>query len=279
MPAKFDPISIQGKTYGPGNPLGLILGPCVIESYEQLKQVCGFLKEHLPCPFIFKASFDKANRSSVDSYRGVGIDKGLTFLSKIKQEFDVPVTTDIHLATEASIVGQVCDMIQIPAFLARQTDLILAAGATKIPVHVKKGQFMAPKDMEHLSNKILSTGNRQILFTERGSCFGYNNLVNDFRSFSIMNQYCSATCYDVTHSAQLPGQGKESGGEKAFMEPLSLAAVAAGCDVIFLEAHPNPSEAKSDRNTQMELHKVPALVNKLQNLRLFLQQKDRVYAG
>ena len=279
MSPKFDPISIQGKIYGKGKPLGLILGPCVMESYEQLQEVCGYLKEHLNCPFVFKSSFDKANRSSVDSYRGIGIDKGLTYLSKIKKEFDVAVTTDIHLPLEASIVAEVVDIIQIPAFLARQTDLIIAAGNTHLPVHVKKGQFMAPRDMEHVSNKLLSTNNRQILFTERGSCFGYNNLINDFRSFPIMQEFCSATCYDVTHSAQLPGQGKESGGEKAFMGPLAMAAVSVGCDFIFLEAHPNPLAAKSDRNTQMELKKVPPLVHKLQELRTFLQQKESAYAG
>ncbi len=279
MSTKFDQITIQGQTYGKDKPLGLILGPCVMESYEQLQEVCGYLKEHLNFPFIFKSSFDKANRSSVDSYRGVGIDKGLTYLSKIKQEFDVPVTTDIHLPTEALIVAEVVDIIQIPAFLARQTDLVIAAGNTHLPVHVKKGQFMAPRDMEHVSNKLLSTGNKQIVFTDRGSCFGYNNLVNDFRSFPIMKEYCSATCYDVTHSAQLPGQGKESGGEKAFMEPLAMAAVAAGCDMIYLEAHPNPLAAKSDRNTQMELKKVSRLVNRLQELRTFLQQKETAYAG
>lgn len=278
MTELFEPLSIKGTLYGKNQPLGFILGPCVIESYEQIQEVCGYLKEHLSVPFIFKASFDKANRSSVESFRGVGIEKGLTYLSKIKKEFDVAVTTDIHLPSEAAMVAQVVDIIQIPAFLARQTDLILSAGKTLLPVHVKKGQFMAPRDMEHVSNKLLSTGNKKILFTERGSCFGYNNLVNDFRAFPIMSRYCAATCYDVTHSAQLPGQGKESGGEKAFMEPLALSAVASGCDCIFLETHKNPPQAKSDKNTQMELEKVPPLVKKLAALRSFLQQNEPINA-
>ncbi|MCH9617623.1 MAG: 2-dehydro-3-deoxyphosphooctonate aldolase [Chlamydiia bacterium] len=260
-------IQINKTSYGEKKSLGFILGPCVIESLEQLQEICGYLKEHLPFPFIFKASFDKANRSSIDSYRGPGIEKGLEYLAKIKKEFDVAVTTDIHLPEHAKIAAEVCDILQIPAFLARQTDVLIAAAKTTLPIHVKKAQFMAPSDMQHVAKKILSTGNEQIIFTDRGTSFGYHNLVNDFRSIPIMKKYCSATCYDVTHSGQLPGQGQESGGEKAFMEPLSKAAVAAGADILFLETHPNPSEAKSDKTTQWPLKETPALLKKLYNLR------------
>jgi 2-dehydro-3-deoxyphosphooctonate aldolase (KDO 8-P synthase) len=269
-------IKINGTSYGENKPLGFILGPCVIESLGQLQEICGHLKEHLPFPFIFKASFDKANRSSIDSYRGPGIEKGLEYLLQIKKEFGVAVTTDIHLPDHAKVAAEVCDILQIPAFLARQTDVLIAAAETMLPIHVKKAQFMAPSDMEHVAKKILSTGNKQILFTDRGTSFGYHNLVNDFRSFPIMKKYCAATCYDVTHSGQLPGQGQESGGEKAFMEPLSKAAVAAGADILFLETHPNPAEAKSDRTTQWPLKEAPALLKKLYNLRehLILSEKS-----
>lgn len=263
-------LTINEIEYGQNRPLGFILGPCVMESYEQLQEICGTLKEELSVPFIFKASFDKANRSSVDSYRGPGIDKGLKWLSQIKQEFNIAVTTDIHLPEHAKEAAAVCDILQIPAFLARQTDLLIKAAETYLPIHVKKGQFMAPSDMEHVAKKITSTGNTQIMFTDRGTSFGYHNLVNDFRSFPIMKEYCRATCYDMTHSGQLPGQGAQSGGEKAYMEPLAKAAIAAGADMIFLETHPNPSLAKSDKATQWPLEKAPELIHKLYNLRQYL---------
>ncbi|MCH9812006.1 3-deoxy-8-phosphooctulonate synthase [bacterium] len=260
-------ITIKNTKYGKKQPLGFILGPCVMESYTLLEEICGSLKENLPFPFIFKASFDKANRSSIDSFRGPGIETGLQYLQKIRAEFDVAITTDIHLPEHASIAAEVCDILQVPAFLARQTDLLVAAAKTMKPIHVKKAQFMAPSDMQHVAKKISSTGNEQIIFTDRGTSFGYHNLVNDFRSIPIMGKYCSATCYDVTHSGQLPGEGSESGGEKAFMEPLAKAAVAAGADMLFLETHPNPEMAKSDKTTQWPLEKTPALLNKLYALR------------
>ena len=171
-------------------------------------------------------------------------------------------------------MAQVCDIIQIPAFLARQTDLIIEAAKTNLPIHVKKGQFMAPQDMEHVMKKILSTGNDQIIFTDRGTSFGYHNLVNDFRSIPIMKKFCTATCYDVTHSGQMPGQGKQSGGERAYMSPLALASVAAGSDIIFLETHPNPEQAKSDSKTQLNMKDAPTFINKLYNLKRFLLKQQ-----
>ena len=267
---QLQPIKIDNTTYGRDHNLGFILGPCVIESYQQIFDIASYLKEHLPFPFIFKASFDKANRSSVSSYRGPGIEKGMEYLENIKNTLDIPVTTDIHLVEHASIAKDICSIIQIPAFLARQTDLILAAAKTNLPIHVKKAQFMAPDDMKYVAEKILSTGNKQIIFTDRGTSFGYKNLVNDFRSFPIMSQYSSATCYDISHSGQLPGLGNESGGEKAFMEPLAKAAVAAGADFVFLETHNNPSKAKSDKNTQWQLEESPILLKKLYSLRKHL---------
>jgi 2-dehydro-3-deoxyphosphooctonate aldolase (KDO 8-P synthase) len=267
-------ILINNTSYGQGRSLGFILGPCVIESYSHLEEICGTLKETLPFPFIFKASFDKANRSSIDSFRGFSIEEGLHYLSQIKKEFGVAVTTDVHLPEQVAMTAEVCDILQIPALLARQTDLIIKAAETMKPVHVKKGQFMAPSDMEHVAHKILSTGNKEIIFTDRGTTFGYNNLVNDFRSIPIMKKFCSATCYDVTHSGQMPGISKESGGERAFMEPLAKAAVAAGCDLIFLETHKNPPLAKSDKNTQWPLSHAPELLIKLYQLREFLLTEE-----
>lgn len=265
-------LKIRNTKYGKNQPLGLILGPCAIESKETTLEVASYLKKHLDYPFIFKASFDKANRSSVDTPRGVGIDEGLDILESIKAKLDLAVTTDIHLPEHVEKAKQVCDILQIPAFLARQTDLVVEAAGTGLPVNVKKGQFMAPQDMEHVARKIQSTGNDQIIFTERGTSFGYHNLVNDMRSFPIMNKFCTATCYDITHSGQLPGQGKISGGEKAFMEPLAMAAIAAGADMIFLETHPNPEKAISDSKTQLPLEAVPALIEKLYKMRQYVQK-------
>ena len=267
-------ISIKGNLFGPDKPLGFIIGPCMLESYDLIKEICTFLQNECDIPFIFKASFDKANRSSIETERGPGIKQGLEDLVRLKAQFNVAVTTDIHLPEHAKVAAQVCDIIQIPAFLARQTDLIVAAAETNLPIHVKKGQFMAPQDMEHVAQKILSTGNDQIIFTDRGTSFGYHNLVNDLRSFPIMKKFCSATCYDVTHSGQMPGQGKESGGEKAFMEPLAMAAVAAGSDMIFVETHPNPAKAKSDSKTQLPLSDIPAFITKLANLREYMLSQN-----
>jgi 2-dehydro-3-deoxyphosphooctonate aldolase (KDO 8-P synthase) len=269
-------IKVGKLTFGKNRPLGFILGPCVIESYDQLLDVASYLKNFLPYPFVLKGSFDKANRSSISSFRGVGIEKGLKYLEKIKKDLDIAVTTDIHLPEHAEIVASVCDLIQIPAFLARQTDLVVNAAKTMLPIHVKKGQFMSPYDMEHVANKILHCGNSQIMFTERGTTFGYKNLVNDFRSFPIMQKYCSATCYDITHSGQLPGQGEESGGERAFMEKLAKAAVATGADILFLETHKNPKEAKSDKATQWPLDQTIPLLKKLYELRMYLLEERTV---
>lgn len=263
-------VTVKDQSFGSNQPLGLILGPCMLESYELIKEVATYLKDHLEHPFIFKASFDKANRSSIETPRGPGIDRGLEYLQKLKDELNLAVTTDIHLPEHAAKAAQVVDIIQVPAFLARQTDLVVEAAKTGLPVHVKKAQFMAPQDMEHVAGKILESGNDQIIFTDRGTSFGYHNLVNDFRGMPLMKDFCSATCYDVTHSGQMPGLGKESGGQTRFMLPLSKAAIAAGCDMIFCETHPNPAKALSDSKTQLPLTKMPEFINELVNLRHFL---------
>jgi len=273
MQKAADEISLGNIKLGKEAPLGLILGPCMLESYELIKEIATYLQDNLSSPFIFKASFDKANRSSIESYRGPGLEKGLELLQKLKDETGLLVTTDIHLPEQAHIASQVVDIIQIPAFLARQTDLLVEAAKTKKPVHVKKGQFMAPQDMEHASKKILSQGNDQIILTDRGTSFGYHNLVNDFRGIPIMKEFASATCYDVTHSGQMPGIGKTSGGSRAFMEPLAKAAIAAGSDMVFIETHPNPEKAKSDSQTQIPLKELPNFVNKLIALREYILQE------
>jgi 2-dehydro-3-deoxyphosphooctonate aldolase (KDO 8-P synthase) len=252
---------------GKDKPLALICGPCVIESEDQALFSAQFLKNlcnKYQIPLIYKSSYDKANRSSVHSFRGPGIDQGLFILERVKKEFDLPIVTDIHSPKEALSASQVCDILQIPAFLCRQTDLILAAGNTGKVIKVKKGQFMAPWDMKNVIEKIASTGNKKILLTDRGTSFGYNNLVSDMRSIPLMQDLGYPVCYDATHSVQLPGgEGSSSGGQREFVETLSKAAIAAGCDCLFLEAHPNPSEAKSDKNSQVPFDELEVLLQKL----------------
>ena len=237
-------VEVGNFSLGNGKPLALICGPCVIESEDAALFSASFLKNlchKLGIPLIYKSSYDKANRSSVDSFRGPGLDQGLFILEKVKREFDIPIVTDIHTPREALAAADVCDVLQIPAFLCRQTDLVLAAGQTGRVVKVKKGQFMAPWDMKNVVDKIRSTGNEKIIFTERGTSFGYNNLVSDMRSIPLMQEYGFPVCFDATHSVQLPGgHGTSSGGQRQFVETLAKAAVAAGCDCVFLEAHPDP---------------------------------------
>ena len=239
----------KGVTFGDGR-LTVIAGPCVIESREmalELARRLSSVARKLDVGYIFKASFDKANRTSVDSYRGPGIDKGLEILSEIRSKFDVPVLTDIHEPWQAAPVAEVCDVLQIPAFLARQTDLVLAAGATGAVVNVKKGQFMAPEDMVQVIRKIESTGNRRIVLCERGSSFGYHNLVADMRSLLIMRELGYPVVMDATHAVQRPGGlGSGSGGDGKYAPALARAAVATGVDGVFMETHLNPKVAKSD---------------------------------
>jgi 2-dehydro-3-deoxyphosphooctonate aldolase (KDO 8-P synthase) len=263
-------ISVGSLRLGGGNPLFLIAGPCVIESEAHARMMAEKVaKIAADCgvPYIFKASYDKANRSSVNAYRGPGLVEGLRILGKIKSELQLPILSDIHDASQAAPAAAVCDVLQIPAFLARQTDLLLAAGQTGRAMNVKKGQFLSPWDMGNVAEKIASTGNRNILLTERGVSFGYQNLVVDMRSFPILQKLGYPVVFDVTHSVQLPGgQGHSSGGQPEFIEPLARAGVAAGVDGIFLETHDNPAAALSDGANALPLAQLPALLKRLKEL-------------
>ncbi len=260
-------IEIKDIKIQENGPLVFILGPCVIESEELAMRTAEHLVENCKHPFIYKSSFDKANRSSIHSFRGPGMDEGLRILQKIKETFNIPVTTDIHLPEQAYPVSQVVDLIQIPAFLCRQTDLLVASAKTGIPLNIKKGQFVSPTDMRHVVNKVKESGGQDIILTDRGASFGYNNLVSDMRAIPIMKDLGVSVCYDATHSLQLPGGMKqESGGERRFLPYLSRAAVAAGADLIFMETHPNPETAKCDSATQMPLNEIFPLLDALTHL-------------
>lgn len=256
---------------GTGNPPAFILGPCVLESEELAFAVASFLSGmalRLGIGVVFKGSFDKANRSSKESYRGPGQDEGLRILSEVKRRFGLPVTTDVHDPRQAKAAAEVADLLQIPAFLCRQTDLLVAAGETGLPVNIKKGQFMAPWDMENAVEKVTSTGNSAVLVTERGTTFGYNNLVVDFRGIPAIRERICPVVFDATHSVQLPGgAGKSSSGERRFVLPLARAAVAAGADGVFLEVHPDPDRALSDGPNSLPLADVEPLVRTLLAIR------------
>jgi len=247
--------------------LVLIAGPCVIESEAHALRMAGRLAKIAAAakvPLIFKASYDKANRSSLHSYRGPGMRAGLAVLRKIKERFGMPVLTDIHEASQAAVAAEVCDVLQVPAFLSRQTDLLLAAGRTGRAVNIKKGQFLSPWDMGNAVEKVRSTGNRNVMVTERGTSFGYHNLVVDMRAFPILAKTGCPVIFDVTHSVQLPGgQGNASGGQPEFIEPLARAGCAAGVDAIFLEVHDQPARARSDGSNALPLDRLPALLAKL----------------
>lgn len=266
-------MDIQLKDFfmGKGHPLVLISGPCVIESEELAFESAYALKaiaQELGLPFIYKSSYDKANRSSKNSFRGPGLDKGLEILNNIKQELNVPVLTDVHSPEEARAAAQVCDIIQIPAFLCRQTDLIIAAAETGKIVNVKKGQFMAPWDMKNVVDKIVSCGNHKIILTDRGTSFGYNNLVVDMRSIPIMKKMGYPVCIDASHAVQLPGgKGDCSSGDREYIPHIAKAAVAAGADVVFIESHLRPVEALSDKDTVFPVHELKALLHTLQKIR------------
>jgi 2-dehydro-3-deoxyphosphooctonate aldolase (KDO 8-P synthase) len=247
---------------GNGAPLALIAGPCVIESEEHVQFLACELSK-LDAPLVFKASFDKANRSSMHSYRGPGLKEGVRILKTVRDR-GIPVLTDIHEPAQAEIAAEAADILQIPAFLCRQTDLLIAAGRTGRAVNIKKGQFISPQDIRHAADKVASTGNDRILLTERGSSFGYNNLVVDMRGLVIMRAFGWPVVFDATHSVQLPGAaGSASGGEPQFIEPLASAAVAAGADAVFVEVHEAPERALSDGANALKLDKLPALWLKL----------------
>jgi len=262
---------------GQGAPLALIAGPCVIETIEIVTETAAFLKKlsvDLNIPIIFKASYDKANRTSIRSFRGPGLTDGLDILAGIKREFDLPVISDIHTADQAQPAAEVLDILQIPAFLCRQTDLLMAAARTGKPVNVKKGQFLAPWDMANVVEKLAEAGNRQVLLTERGAMFGYNNLVVDFRSLTIMQDLGCPVVFDATHSIQLPGgAGTRSGGQREFAPVLSRAAVAAGADALFMEVHPNPDKARCDGPNSLPLDSLYGLVSELISIRRALADK------
>jgi 2-dehydro-3-deoxyphosphooctonate aldolase (KDO 8-P synthase) len=256
-----------------GGDLFLIAGPCVIESEDHALRVAEIIKgvvRSLNFPFIFKASYDKANRTSIRSFRGPGLKEGLRILKKVKDEVHVPVLTDVHQAVDVAAVAEVVDVLQIPAFLCRQTDLIVAAALSGRPVNIKKGQFVSPWDMKHAVEKCRDAGNGQVFLTERGSSFGYNNLVVDMRSLSIMRKFAPVV-FDATHSVQLPSSSPSdgekpavSGGQPEFIPVLSRAAVAAGVDGIFMEVHDNPKEAKSDGANALDTRNLRAVLKELQ---------------
>ena len=267
-------VPIANLTCGAGQPLLLIAGPCVIETHDLTLWIAERLAEmaqRLKIPLVFKASFDKANRTSGKSFRGPGLYEGLKTLDTVKRRTGLPVTTDIHECCQAEAAGQVIDLIQIPAFLARQTDLLFAAARTGRAINVKKGQFMAPWDMKNVVSKMTEAGNRNPLLTERGTTFGYGQLVNDFRSIPMMQELGCPVIFDATHSVQKPAAlGDRTGGERRMIPYLARAAVACGCDGVFLETHPRPDEALSDGPNMIALDDLPALVECCLRLRAAL---------
>ena len=255
---------------GRGSPLVLISGPCVIEDYETTREIAGTLKEitsKLQMPLVFKASYDKANRTSVAAFRGPGLNDGLRVLKDVKEELGIPILSDVHRISEISAAARILDIIQIPAFLCRQTDVIIEAAKTGKPVNIKKGQFLAPWDIGNVVEKISSAGNHRIMITERGTMFGYNNLVVDFRSFMIMRKIGYPVIFDATHSVQLPGgAGASSGGQREFAPMLARAAAAAGVDGIFMEVHSNPDKALCDGPNSLKLDTLYDLLCQLKSI-------------
>lgn len=261
--------SVKNVTFGDKD-LVLIAGLCVIENREHTLKIAGEIKKiakNLQIPLCFKASYDKANRSAIKSYRGPGIEKGLKILQEVKSELDIPVLTDVHCTRDVKAVAQVVDIIQIPAFLCRQTDLLIAAGKSGRIVEVKKGQFLAPWEMKNICEKIESAGCDKILLTERGTFFGYNNLVSDMRSLVIMRALGYPVIFDATHSVQLPGgKGDSTGGQREFVAPLARAAIAVGIDALFLEVHEEPERALSDGPNSVPLAKLSSLLSQLKEI-------------
>lgn len=264
-------VQIDNITIGKGHPLVLIAGPCVIETPNQTIEIASALKKitsDLGIPYIFKASYDKANRTSIRSYRGPGIDKGLSVFKEVKRSLGVPVLSDVHQTREIAKAAEVLDVLQVPAFLCRQTDFILEVARAGKPVNIKKGQFLAPWDMANVANKITSTGNRKLLFTERGTMFGYNNLVVDFRGIKIMQDIGWPVIFDATHSVQQPGgDGFRSGGQREFAPILAGSAVAAGANGLFIEVHAQPDKALCDGPNSLKLDDVPDFLVRIKAIR------------
>ncbi len=270
-------VPVKDFYIGEDEPLAVMSGPCVIEGEEEAMQSARQLKEifsSLKIPFIYKSSYDKANRSAYHSFRGPGLKEGLRILAKVKKELDLPVLTDVHSPEEAIEAAKVCDIIQIPAFLCRQTDLVVEAAKTGCVINVKKGQFMAPWDVENIVKKIEVAGNEKIILTDRGTSFGYNNLVSDMRSIPIMQKFGFPVCFDASHSVQLPGgNGSSSSGQREFIPILSKAAIAAGCNALFIESHPNPKEAKSDKDSVFPFAELPNLLEILKEIYQTIHKK------
>ena len=261
-------IKIKDFFIGEGAELCFICGPCVIESREFSLQCAEELKEIFSCfpsfNFIYKSSFDKANRSSITSFRGPGLETGLDILNEIKQKYNIPIITDIHTPSQAEMAANICDMLQIPAFLCRQTDLLISAAKTNKPINIKKAQFLSPLNMQQVIEKLTHHGNDQLLLTDRGTCFGYNNLISDFRSIPIMKKFGFPVCFDASHSVQMPGSlGDESGGQSEFIPILAKAAIAVGSNALFIESHPTPSQAKSDSTSMISFKELKKLLKQL----------------
>ncbi len=262
-------IKIDTIEIGNNRPFVLIAGPCVVESEEIIFQTSESIKqitEKLEIPYIFKSSYKKANRTSIDSFTGIGDEKSLTILRNVKEQLGLPVLTDIHSVAEVKIVAEKVDVLQIPAFLCRQTELLIAAGKTGKTINIKKGQFLAPEDMKFAADKVASTGNKNILLTERGTMFGYHNLVVDMRSLQIMRELDYPVVMDATHSVQLPSKENTSGGQPKFIKTLARAAIAVGIDALFLEVHPNPAVALSDAASQLPLSELSELLIELKEI-------------
>ncbi len=267
---------INNVTIANDSPFVLIAGPCVVEGESFILNIASAIKkiaDETGIPLIFKSSYKKANRTSLESFSSIGEEKALKYLAKVKKEFDIPVITDVHTEREVEIAAQYVDLLQIPAFLCRQTDLLIAAGKTGKGVNIKKGQFLSPFDMKYAAEKVLSTGNDKILFTERGSSFGYNNLVVDMRSLVIMKNLGYPVVMDATHSVQMPGAGGVTGGDASFIIPLAKAAAAIGIAALFIEVHPNPENALSDKASQLPLSRLKSLLKEIKEIDDLVKRK------
>ncbi len=271
-------IRVGGFEIGAGKPLALIAGPCVIEGKESALRHASYLKEvaeRVGVPFVYKSSYDKANRTSLRSYRGPGIEKGLEILAQVKKEIGVPILTDVHEKEQVALAGEHADILQIPAFLCRQTDFVVAVANSGKVVNIKKGQFLAPWDLRNVVEKVASTGNEQILVTERGVSFGYNNLVADMRSLVVLRELGYPVVFDATHSLQLPGGlGKASGGERRFIAALARAGAAVGVDALFMEVHEDPDRALSDGPNSLPLKEVEGLLKLVKEIDGLLKEKS-----
>jgi 2-dehydro-3-deoxyphosphooctonate aldolase (KDO 8-P synthase) len=271
-------VPVKDFFIGPGESLVVMSGPCVIESEDHCLKAAEMLKKMFTkheVRLIFKSSYDKANRSAYHSFRGPGMQEGLRILQRVQQELDLPIVTDVHSPEEAQAAGEVCEVVQIPAFLCRQTDLVVAAARTGAVVSVKKGQFLAPWDMENVVNKIVAADNHKIILVDRGTTFGYNNLVSDMRSIPIMQRFNYPVCYDATHAVQKPGGlGFQSGGDREFIPVLAKAALAAGANCLFIESHPNPEKAMSDAASVMDFKDLDILLPQFKQLYELIQQQS-----